>query len=802
MKKIRSDKNSVTGKFRTKYGYFTDDGAEYVITRPDTPRPWINIMSNGNYGLTFSQAGSGSSWWGNSNLARLTRWMQDLVRDEWGKYVFIRDRSSKKFWSLTWKPLCPKFDFYEVRHGIGYSVVTSKINGIRASLTIFVPPEDPLEIWKVTVKNESAETRNLSLFSYLEWCLGNSDDPHREFQRTFMKTWFDRVTCTLFGRKKKHLLPKYISSGMAEFPCGAFNSVNVRPVAYDGDKERFFGTYGNFQNARALREGKLTKTTGEWSDPISSLQIDVTLKPGREKTIIFTLGYMETEQKAKALAKKYKTEKSADKALEKTRKFWEDLLSGAMVDTPDEAFNILTNRWLKYQAISGRIWAKSAYYQSSGGYGFRDQLQDSLVFLPIRPELCKKQILMHAGQQFKDGTVHHWWHQLSTMGSITEMTDDLLWLVYVTMSYLEETKDFKILDAKCPFLDAAPATLYEHCLRAIERVLSRFSKRGLPLMGAGDWNDGFNMVGVNWKGESVWLAQFLYDILRRFAPISKKRHDKKRAGRYLEKAEKIKKAVNKYCWNGEWFIAATKDNGETLGSKSCKEGKIYLMTQTWGVFTGASTPERKIRSMQSVEDHLWDRKIGPLLIAPGFTKPDETVGYITRYAPGTRENGAVYTHSACWAVLAECYLGRGDKAYEMYSSFCPIKRGMTPEIYKAEPYVTPGNTNGPQAADYGAGGWTWYTGSGAWLYRVSTNWILGIRPTYEGLLLDPCIPRKWDGFSMTRRYGKAVYNIEVKNPHHVSKGVKEVYLDGKKLRSNTVMDLGDNKKHSVKVTMG
>ena len=706
--------------FKTKYGYFTDDGKEYVITRPDTPKPWINIISNGDYGFTFSQTGGGSSWWGNSNLARLTRWIQDLIKDEWGKYLFIRDKDAKKFWSVTWKPLCPKFDFYEVRHGMGYSVITSKMNGIKASLTVFVPPKEPLEIWKVVVKNESGKTRNLSLFSYLEWCLGNSDDTHREFQKTFMETWFDSGTNTLFAKKKKHLVPSHVSTGMAEFPCGAFNSVNVKPAAFEGDKEAFFGMYGNFANAKALKTGCLTKKSGEWYDPISSMQVDLSLKPGEEKTISFTLGYMKNEKSAEALAKKYHSQKAVDGALKAAKKFWEDLLSGVIVDTPDKAFNYLTNYWLKYQAISGRLWAKSAYYQSSGGYGFRDQLQDSQVFLPIKPELCKKQILMHAEHQFKDGTVHHWWHQLSKVGSITEMTDDLLWLVYILFSYLEETKDFKILDIKKRYIDGPPGTIYEHCVKAIEKVLSRFSKRGLPLMGAGDWNDGFNLIGIKWKGESVWLAQFLYDILLRFAPIAERKKENKRAKKYRLKAEKIKKAVNKYCWDGEWYIGATRDDGKLVGSKKCKEGKIYLMSQTWGIFNDVSTEERKIRSIKSVEKHLCN-KYGPLLIAPGFTTPDERIGYISRYAPGTRENGAVYTHSACWGVLAECYLGRGDKAYEMYSSFCPIKRGMEPDVYKGEPYVTPGNTNGPQAADFGAGGWTWYTGSGAWLCRVSTN---------------------------------------------------------------------------------
>ncbi len=797
------------GKFKNKYGYFTDDGKEYVITRPDTPRPWINIISNGDYGLTLSQTGGGSSWWGNSNLARITRWTQDLIKDEWGKYIFIKDKASGKYWSLAWKPVCPAFDFYEARHGIGYSVLTSRINGIKSSMTVFVPPGEPLEVWKVVIKNEGRSRRRLSLFSYFEWCLGNSDDTHREFQKTFIGTWYESGLYAIFAKKKKQLVPKYISSGSADYPISGFNSVNVKPAAFEADKEKFLGMYRGLTNPAAVEKGILTNTAGEWYDPISSLQVDIELDPGEEKTLIYTIGYAghtgdgkpSELKKARELIKKYHSREKAEAALEGTKRFWTDLFSGLEVDTPDDAFNFLTNTWLKYQAISGRIWAKSAYYQSSGGYGFRDQLQDSHAFLPLRPELCKKQLLMHAEHQFADGTVHHWWHQLSSIGAVTNMTDDLLWLVYILFSYLEETRDFKVLDIKVPYLDGPAGSLYQHCCRAIDKVLSRFSKRGLPLMGDGDWNDGFNLIGTNWKGESVWLAQFLYDILLRFAPIAARKKDDRRRKAYLAKAGKIKDAVNKYCWDGEWYLAATRDDGGLVGSRKCKEGRIYLMTQAWGVFNDVSTETRKIESMKSLEKHLWG-KYGPLLIAPGFTEPDEHIGYITRYAPGVRENGAVYTHAACWAVLAECYLGRGDIAYDMYSSFCPVKRSEEPDVYKAEPYVTPGNTNGPQAADYGCGGWTWYTGSGGWLLRVSTNWILGVRPTYDGLLIDPCIPSRWDGFSMKRVYGQAVYNIKVRNPDHVSKGVKEVYLDGKRIGSNIIKALSDKRVHSVEVMMG
>jgi len=788
-------------KFKTKYGYFTDDGLEFVITRPDTPRPWINILSNGSYGAIISQSGSGYSWWRNASVARITRWLQDLVKDDMGKYIFLKDRDTKIFWPLSWKPLCPKLDVYEVRNGMGYTTIISKAGGIMSTQTVFVPPDEDLEIWKITLRNEDSRPRRLSLYTYLEWCLGSSDDVHREFQKTFIGTKFDPALNAMFAVKKKHLVPKYISSGMFEVPIGAFAAISEKCASYEGDKERFYGMYRSIANPIALENDKLTNSAGEWYDPIAALQVNIDLEPGQEKVIIYTIGHLDDENEAKKLIKKYHNPKEAQEAFDRTKRFWKDLVSGLEVRTPDDAFDILTNTWLKYQAIAGRLWAKTAYYQFSGGTGFRDQLQDSLVFLPIKPELCKKQILTHAAHQFADGTVHHWWHQLTKIGSATNMTDDLLWMAYVLLSYLEETKDFKILDEKVPYLDGKAGSLYQHCTRAIDKVLSRFSRRGLPLMGDGDWNDGFNMIGSKWKGESVWLAQFLYDILLRFAYVADKKRDEKRSKDYIARAKRLKDAVNRYCWDGEWYIAATRDDGKAVGSRKCKEGKVYLMTQVWGVFNDVSTEKRKVKSMDAVWKHL-QKDYGPLLITPGFTVPDEHIGYITRYAPGTRENGAVYTHPACWAVMAECALGRGDKAFKMYSSFSPVKRGMEPDLYRCEPYVTPGNTNGPQAADYGAGGWTWYTGSGAWLYRVSTNWILGVRPTYSGLLIDPCIPSKWAHFSMKRSYGRCTYNIEVTNPHHVQKGVKEVYLDSKRLVSNIVPRLGDGKSHKVRVVMG
>ncbi len=803
--KTTEDKNK---KFESKYGYFTQDGREYVITRPDTPRPWVNVMCNGDYGAIESQTGSGFSWRDNSNLSRITRWEQDLIKDSWGKYIYVRDQESGDFWSATWKPCCPDFEDYQVRHGLGYSVLKSRYQDISIEKTIFVTVKDPVEIWRVKVKNEGEQARKLSLFTYFEWCLGNAADTHREFQKTFIETEIDENHNAIYGRKRPALVPGFISSGLSESPLEAFHAcANIKPAAYEGDKEAFFGRYGEIQAPKAVREGHLNNTHGKWVDSIASLQVDVELEAGEEKTVIFTLGESRSRKEELQIINKYSSEEVIEEALGEVKKMWDSLVNPTWIETPDESMNFMTNIWLKYQAISARLWARCAYYQSSGGFGFRDQLQDCQIFFSSKPELAKKQILLHAEQQFPDGTVFHWWHHGTKMGAITEMSDDLLWLDYITLNYIDETNDEAILDIKANFLPdkktkkVTQGTLYDHCMRAIDCVLGRWSKRGLPLIGEGDWNDGMSHVGIRWKGESIWLGHFLYGILTRFVPIIEKRGDKKRAKEYAKRAEALKQAINKHAWDGKWYIRATRDDGRPLGSKACKEGKIFLNAQTWAVMTGTATPERAKQAMESAEKHLF-REYGPLLFTPAYTKTDPTIGYLSRYAPSVRENGGLYTHAGTWAVVAESILRKGDAAYQVYKSFNPILRGLNPDHYLCEPYVTPGNVDGPDSPHFGRGGWTWYSGSGAWYAVVILNWLLGIRPTREGLLMDPVIPKDWPGFKAKRLFRGATYHIEVKNKNGKGQGVTEVIVDGKSQTSPVVKPFPAKSEHRIQVILG
>lgn len=766
-------------KFKTKYGHFSEDGKEYVITTPQTPRPWINVISNGDYGITISQTGSGYSWRTHAQLNRITRWDQDLIKDEWGKYIYLRDEKGN-VWSAGWKPVCNEPDFYECRHGVGYSVITSKNFGIETELTMFLPNDDPVEIWKLTVRNRSKKLRTLNIYSFFEWALGQSPDWHREFHKSFIETDYDPKSHSILAIKRLWEVPTDRGHWNTNWPYVAFHSSSVKPISFDTDKESFMGMYGSQSMPAGVSERIVKRGKGNWIDHIASLQNVIKLKPYEEKTIFFNIGCADSKEQAIDLAKKYQSAENVDSAFVQMQERWNLLLNTVKVSTPDDAMNIMENTWLKYQAISGRIWGRTAYYQTGGAYGFRDQLQDSQIWLMIDPVRTKNQLQLHARHQFKDGTVYHWWHPMSEVGLRNHIMDNLLWLPFVMNTYLQETNDYSILHQAEPFVDdSTTVSMYDHCVKAIDKSLERFSSRGLPLIGSGDWNDGLSAVGLDMKGESVWLGQFIHRILLDFSVIAKKNNDQSRAEKYSAKAKELKEKINTLAWDGEYYYGATKDSGEKIGSRENVEGSVWLNPQTWAIIAQVSDPARSEQVMDIVEEKL-EKEIGTLLLYPAYKTPDKYVGYLTRYSPGMRENGGVYTHSATWAVIAAAMLGRGETAYRLYSKLNPIVRGKNADKYFAEPYVTSGNIEGPDSAYFGRGGWTWYSGSAAWLFKVGLEWILGVRATESGLLIDPCIPSSWKGFSVKRIFRGAVYNIEVKNPDHVQCGLKELWVDGER----------------------
>lgn len=790
-------------KFQSAYGHFSEDGREYVITTPMTPRPWGNIISNGDYAMMVSQTGSGYSWRGNAGQNRITRSFQDLVKDNWGKYLYIRDRAQNIYWSATYKPVMHPYAAYTVTHGLGYSIFRQTTEGITSELTVFVAASDPVEVFRLTLTNEGAEPRDLDVTSYAEWLLGFAPDEHREFHKLFIETSADLARSAVYARKCLWGFPDERGRhNNVDWPYTAFMAVSEPLRSFDCDKESFIGLYRNDDAPQAMADDRLAGHTGRWTDAIAALQIAVRLAPGESKTVVFTLGAAEDDKEdVHALIRRYTGAAESEQALQDVHAFWSRFVDAEKVETPDDALNFMTNTWLKYQAISCRLWGKSAFYQVSAGYGFRDQLQDSQIFLASEPEYARKQLLRHAAQQFVEGDVLHWWFSMRGGGPRTNCSDDLLWLPFILDAYLQETADFGVLDEVIPYLNGPAASLYDHCQRAIERAFSRFSPRGIPLMGDHDWNDGLSAVGTLLKGESFWVAEFLYMILGSFSPLARRRGDDRFAARCEDVRASLGEALDRCGWDGEWYLQATTDDGQPLGSHQNDEGKIFLMPNIWAVISGAAEPERARIALASVTRHLL-RDYGTLLNFPAFTRPRPDIGYVTRYAPGLRENGGVYTHAATWSVWAYSLMGQPELAYEAYRRICPPNRSADIEVYMAEPYVTPGNIDGPVSPHYGRGGWTWYTGSAQWLHRVATHWILGVRPQEDGLLVDPAIPPEWPGFKVTRRFRGATYAIEVENPHRVGRGISRVTVDGQPFAGNLLPVFPSGTTHLVKVILG
>ena len=777
-------------KFSTKYGHFSSDGNEFVITNYKTPKPWINVISNGKYGLVISQTGGGFSWDTHSEFNRLNRWHQDLVQDNWGKYFYIKDNLTGDVWSPTWMPVKTELDFYQVTYGFGYAKFKSEYKGIKIILTVFIPVDENIEIWNFKIENKTSEKKSVSVFSYFEWCLGSSSDHHREFHKTFLETHFDpKLNCMTATKRLWEIPLGDRGHWNIEYPYLGFISCSKKISDYDGDKDTFIGQYGSLQNPAGISAKSLSKKLGKWNDSIASVKTKIELKPNQTENVNFFIGIKENKNSITASLRKYANQKNIDSALFDLKLFWHNMFDTLVIETPDKAMNLLVNKWLRYQAIAGRLWGRTAYYQQSGAFGFRDQLQDSMVFLPIDPKKTEDQLRLHARHQFEDGTVLHWWHPISDTGLPTKMTDDLLWLPFVLMHYIDETGNYKILSSKESYYDNKnkKESLFDHSVAAIEKVLTRMSKRGLTLIGAGDWNDGLSAVGLEMKGESIWLTEFFYLILVRFSELCKEVGKDNLQKKYSKKATDLKKAFDKYAWDGDWFYRATKDDGKKVGSKTSPEGKIYLNAQTWSVISGIAEKSKQQKAMDAVSKYLL-KKNGCLLLSPAYTIPDKMIGYLSRYAPGRRENGGVYTHAATWSVWAYAMLKKNDLAYVAYKNLCPIYNGMKPDEYVAEPYVTPGNIDGPDSPNYGMGGWTWYTGSAAWYQKVIVDWILGVRATKNGLVVDPCVPKDWNEFSVKRLFRGTVYNIKVFKKSNSDKSNSSYYIliDGKKVEGNLI----------------
>lgn len=754
-----------------KYGRFIDDGRAYEITDPRTPRPWTNVVSNGRYGFVVSANGGGFSWLDHCQLNVLTRWEMDHLRDDRGRFMYLADRDGGAAWSLAPHPCRPQYDAFRCIHRAGSTTFESSMGGILATWTLGVAPDENAELWEVALTNESDRPRRLRLGAFFQWCCGSAPDAKREFHRLFFTTRHDAKRNAIVATKN-----------MWEAPFGTPDDHWNRPWPYvagfamsagDGDKpwatsdtEAFLGRDGDQNRPAAMTEG-CEPVFGRFADACGALGADVELAPGETITRVFTVAVADDEAGLTKLLDRYTQPTEVVAALEASARGWTDRLAPTQVQTACADFDLLNNHWLPYQAICARLWARTGYYQQSGAYGFRDQLQDSQVWLHRDPARCREQILLHAAHQFADGSVYHWWNPLTETGLHDHCSDDYLWLPFVIASYIRETGDTGILDEMVPFVDdETQATLADHAKRSIARSLARQSDRGLPLIGDNDWNDGLSAVGTKDKGESVWVAFFLMTILDDFTTALEAWGDTESSGAYTEAREKLEAAVAEHAWDGEWYRRATDVDGRWLGSKDALEGRIFLNAQTWAIFANAGNEDTLAKAWESAKEHLLT-PYGPLLLAPAYTIPDPKIGYLSRYAPGSRENGGVYMHAATWALKAACVRRDTDAVGQIWNAISPPTRSADADAYAAEPYVLPGNVDGPLSIKPGRAGWTWYTGSAAWLNFICLEWVVGARADWDALRIDPCpmpqlgaveVVRRWRGREIVIRFDAGAYD--------------------------------------------
>ena len=797
-------------QFANGFGQFDPAGKEYVIRLQSdqrTPAPWSNVIANARFGTIVTESGCGCTWAENSQENRLTTWSNDPVSDPPAEAIYVRDEETGAFTGPTPRPVRDAAP-YVIRHGQGYTQFEHNALGIQQRLLVSVAAEDPVKIYRLTLRNDSSAPRQLSATLCIQWVLGT----HREQTQLHVLTALDRCTGALLATNAYHpSLPDQI----------AFLRVVSRAATSTGDRREFFGRNGSWERPAALGRVSLSGRTGPGCDPCGAVQTKLRLNPGEETEVVFVMGQARNREELDALLDRYAEPQAAAAAIEHTQQAWERTLTAIQVKTPNPALDLLVNRWLLYQTLSCRFWGRAAFYQSGGAYGFRDQLQDAMALVYSRPELAREHILRAAARQFEEGDVQHWWHPPAGQGVRTHFSDDFLWLAFVTAHYVEVTGDAAILDAQATYLHSPPLkpeeheryelpevstqsdTLYAHCLRAIDHGL-RFGPHGLPLMGTGDWNDGMNEVGAGGKGESVWVGWFLIAILKRFAPLAEQRGDQSRVTEMNHWASQLWQAIETTAWDGAWYRRAYFDDGTPLGSAQDDACQIDSLAQSWAVIAGGDSV-RSRAAMQAVAERLLradDRLV--LLLWPPFDHTALEPGYIKGYLPGVRENGGQYTHAALWTVLAWAMLGEGDRAMQWFDLLNPLHHARSPaeaEEYRVEPYVVAADVYS-LPPHVGRGGWTWYTGSASWMYRVALEHLLGWQVRGEQLHLSPCIPREWAGFEITYRRNDTTYQIEVANPAHVQRGIQAVTLDGEPLPSQQIPLADDRRTHHVIVTLG
>jgi len=792
--------------FYNDHGGFTRDASEYVVLDRDepTPAPWANVIANPAFGTVVSESGSAYTWFENAHEYRLTPWHNDPLVDPSGETFYLRDEESGRFWS----PLSLPGDGASsctARHGFGYSVFEHSESGIESELTTYVALDAAVKFSVLRVRNRSGRSRKLSATGYAEWVLGDL----RSKSAMHVSTAIDAHSGALLARNRYS----------AEFAAYvAFLHTGESFQSWTCDRTEFIGRNGTLRRPAAMRQLRLSGRSGAGLDPCAAIQVPFELADGQEREIVFRLGVARDADEGHRLIDRFRGSSGAREALDGVHRYWRNALGTVQVSTPEPALDVLANGWLAYQTLACRVWARSGYYQSGGAFGFRDQLQDVMALVHVEPMLTREHLLRCASRQFVEGDVQHWWHPPSGRGVRTQCSDDYLWLPLATSRYVHVTGDTGVLDEHATFLEGRPvnpgedsyydlptqsgaeAPLYQHCVLAIRHGM-RYGPHGLPLIGTGDWNDGMNLVGEEGRGESVWLGFFLHEVLRRFAPIARDQGDEPFAKVCETEAQSLRERLAAHAWDGDWYRRAYFDDGTPLGSAQNEQCRIDSIAQSWSVLSGAGDPERSACAMNALDARLVRREARLVqLLDPPFDRPDPNPGYIAGYVPGVRENGGQYTHAAIWAAMAFAEQGDARRAWELFRLICPVNHGTTPEqvaVYRAEPYVVAADVYAV-APHVGRGGWSWYTGSAGWMYRLVVESLLGLRvEAGERLRLEPLVPDDWNGFEMRYRHRDTPYRIRVRVAQADAEAL--LRLDGAALPDRVVPLVDDRREHEIEL---
>ena len=806
-----------------KYGHFSKDATEFIITNPETPRPWINYLTNEDYCAIISHNAGGYSFYKDCRSDRILRWKPDCWHfDRPGRYIYARDTDSKKCWSASYQPMRVKPQFYEARHGLGYTITNTTYNGINIKITFFVPTRDTCEVWLVTVTNKTSKKRNLELFPYAEWLLGDYHQElrYRNIMNLYNRVWYDKASKAIFAKKTAFWGDMHIKP----YPYIDFLASSLPVKGYATQKDAFLGRGNTEERPESIIKGDFRNfefTSGE--DAIACLKHKLSLKPKSSTEFSIILGQTDKNDHLSEVLRKYRNIKRTKKELEDVKSLWKRrVIDNISIETPDKNFNKIINVWVKYQLYICNFWSRSPsyYHEGAGGRGYRDSCQDAESIMSIDTKHAKKKIKKLMSLIRRDGTCAPGYSETAGPAKHRPNKDHPAWLTYTVAAYIRETGDKEILEERVPYLKDkwlkgwhinakhkggasvdGKGTIFEHLEKNLNFTFNDVGKKGLPLIGHADWNDAIDAAGIKLKGESVWLAMALVRSLNMLAELAGIIGKKKKADELMRKAKVMADRINKVAWDGNWYVRGFTDDKTVYGSKRNKEGKIYINSQSWSILSEVADYKRHKKLLKSVDKYL-DGPHGIALFAPAYSKWDNRLGRISMFAEGTKENAAVFCHAVTFQVVAECMAGRGTKAYQAMKKIMPDEQ-KDYDLYKTEPYAYAEYLVGPQHPYlYGEGAFTWITGNAGWNFMAATEWLLGARRDYEGLRIDPCIPKKWKKCRIVRPFRDAVYDITIKNPKSKEKGVKKILVDGNEIEGTLIYPHRDKKTHKVEVIMG